>query len=94
MPSGYDFQQHIVSVRMRISGSGEFLSTLLALEGDPEQVLTDVTLQSTPNRPVSLLANMTAMRVQFYGRMEAIDENFTLKNLTFYTKPVASGYPQ
>jgi hypothetical protein len=94
MPSGYDLQQHVVSVRLRIQGTGTFYSNLSGLEGSPTQDLVDITLQAAPSRPVSLLSNIQSTRIQFYGRMTAIDEHFRLKNLTFYARPVASGYPQ
>lgn len=94
MATGYNLEQHIVSVRLRISGSGEFQSKLLALEGNPEQEMVAVTMQSAPNRPVSLLANIRSMRVQYYGYIENIDEHFYIKNITFFTKPIATGYPQ
>lgn len=94
MPSGYEYTNHIVAVRMRLQGAGAFISTLDALENDPSQDLADATMSTTANRPVNLLANINAPRVQFHGRIQEIDEHFTLKNLVFYVKPIASGYPQ
>ena len=94
MPSGYESINHVVAIRMRIVGTGTFYSRLAALEDNPEQDLADTTLSATSSRPVNLLANIQSTRIQFHGRMNAADEHFTLKNLTFYTKPIASGYPQ
>ncbi len=94
MPSGYDYLNHIVAVRMRVRGSGTFLSRLAALADDPEQELADTTLQNNPNRPVNVLANISAPRMQFHGQTEEIDEYFVIKNITFFVKPIATGYPQ
>lgn len=94
MPSGYGFINHVVAVRLRVQGSGNFLSRLAALEDDPEQDLASTTLQSNASRPVNKLANITATRVQFHGQTEEIDEYFVIKSITFYVKPIASGYPQ
>lgn len=94
MPAGYNLINHVVAVRMRVQGSGTFISRLAALADDPEQDLADTTLQATPNRPVNKLANIQSTRIQFHGQTEEIDEYFVIKNLTFFVKPLATGYPQ
>lgn len=94
MPSGYDSINHIVAVKLRLMGTGTFYSRLAALEDDPEQDLADTTLATNPPRPVNILANIQSTRIQFHGYIDAIDEHFIIKNISFYTKPVASGYPQ
>lgn len=94
MPTGYDSINHVVAVRLRLSGIGTFYSRLAALEDDPEQDLSDTALASNPPRPVNLLANITSTRIQFHGYIDAEDEHFILKNISIYTKPTATGYPQ
>jgi hypothetical protein len=94
MATGYAVEQHLVSIRLRMQGSGEFHARLAALEDDPEQDLVDSTLAVGANRPVSLLSNIRAMRIQFHGSIDGIDEHFEIKNILFYAKPIASGYPQ
>lgn len=94
MPSGYDLEQHVVSVRLRITGSGSFQSRLAALEDNPQQTLTNITMQSNANRPVSLLANIRSTRIQYHGWTDSEDEYFVIKNITLFAKPIATGYPQ
>ena len=94
MPSGYGSVNHVVSVRLRLQGTGTFISRLAALEDDPEQNLADTTMSLTANRPVSLLANIASTRIQFHGSTEEIDEYFVVKSLIFYVKPTATGYLQ
>lgn len=95
MPTGYDYEQHVVSVRIRLQGSGTFHGRLAGLEDNPEQDLAETTMSATANRPVSLLSNIRSMRVQFHGYIEdELNEYFVIKNITFYTKPITTGYPQ
>jgi hypothetical protein len=93
MPSG-NYLHHCVAVRFRVTGSGEFHSTLTSLDDVYSQPLTDITLSATNERYPNQLANFIQQRYKIEFSIEGIGESFTLQSITFYDKPVATGYPQ
>lgn len=90
----YSLINHVVSVRLRLQGVGTLESQLEGIDNTPVQLLPDVTLALTPGKPVSLLSNIKSTALRYYAHQDAIDEYFTIRNITFFNKPTATGYPQ
>jgi hypothetical protein len=89
-----NFLHHCVAVRYRVTGSGQFHSNLEGLDTVNGQLISPITLIGNSERYPNQLTNFIEqrMRVEFY--VDAIDEYFTLRQISLYIKPVASGYPQ
>ncbi len=89
-----NFLYHCVAVRYRVTGSGTFKSELSSLDDVDGQALTNVTLSSATDRYPNLLANFitTRMKLEFY--VDELNAEFVLRQIQFYVKPVATGFPQ
>ena len=93
MPTG-NYRHHCVGVRYRVVGSGQFQSTLTSLDDVYSQSLTDLTLVGNAERYPNLLANFIQQRYKLEFSIYGVGTFFTLNSITFYDKPVATGYPQ
>ncbi len=89
-----NYLHHCVALRYRVSGSGSFESTLFGLEEINSQAITDVTLVENTERYPNQLTNLIEQRMKVEFGIEGIGSYFILRQITFYTKPVATGYPQ
>ena len=89
-----NYLYHCVAVRYRVTGTGTFHSTLYSLDDINTQALTDVTLAATTEKYPNLLTNLIEQRMNLEFYVDAIDEQFTLRQIQFFLKPVATGYPQ
>ena len=93
MPTG-NYRHHCVSVRSRLTGSGTFHSQLLGLDESNFQDLTDITMSTATERYPNQLANFIQQRMKLVFWVDELDAQFTLGQITFYIKPIATGYPQ
>ncbi len=89
-----NYIHHCVAVRYRINGDGDFQSGLSDLDDVTVQDLVTAELEIVTNKPVNQLANFKANRMRLTFYVENIDEYFVLRQITFYTKPISTGYPQ
>ncbi len=89
-----NYLYHCVSVRYRVTGTGTFHSSLFSLDDVNTQPLTDITLSQTTERYPNLISNFIEQRMNLEFYVDAIDEQFILRQIQFYIKPVATGYPQ
>jgi len=85
---------HCVSVRNRVIGTGSFQMALRGLDDINTQDLTTTTLSQATERYPNLLSNFTEQRMRGEFWVDVINDEFTLKQIQFFLKPVASGYPQ
>ena len=88
------FLYHNVAVRYRVTGTGAFQSKLIGLDPANEQAITDVTLVGTTEKYANQLTNFIQQRMQLEFWVDDLDAEFTLRQIQFYIKPIASGYPQ
>lgn len=86
--------QHIVSVKYRVTGSGNFKTTVLSYDGVKSSALADITLQATTDREPVTLANFLSMRMQIRFETTEFDEIFTLDKIVPFIKPSSTSYPQ
>ena len=93
MPTG-NYLHHCVAVRYRVVGSGTFQSTLTSLDDVYSQSLTDIALVGNTERYPNQLTNFIQQRYKLEFSIDGVGEFFTLQSITFYDKPVATGYPQ
>lgn len=91
---GIEFEHHIVGVRQRINGSGNFKMTLESYQAVKTFNMLDLPLLvTTPNEPLRT-SNFQSQRVRFVGKVTDIDANFTIGRIILYAKPVSAEYPQ
>lgn len=84
---------HFGAVRYRVTGVGNFKSTLVSLDDVETYDSPDITLAAANNREPTILANFNQQRAYLYGRVTSIDERFTVSKIIIYVRPVATGYP-
>ena len=93
MPSG-NYLHHCVAVRFRVTGSGQFHQVLTSLDDVYSQSLPDITLIGNTERYPNQLANFIQQRYKLEFSIDGVGEFFILQSVTFYDKPIATGYPQ
>ena len=89
-----NYLHHCVAVRFRVVGSGTFQQTLHGLDDVYSQSLTDITLVGNTERYPNQLANFIQTRYRLEFSIDGVGEFFNLQSITFYDKPVATGFPQ
>lgn len=89
-----NYLYHCVAVRYRVTGAGIFYSRLFSLDDINTQELTSFALASTSERYPNLLANFIEQRMNVEFEVNELNDQFTLRQIQFYLKPVATGYPQ
>lgn len=89
-----NYLYHCVAVRYRVSGDGLFHSELSSLDDVNSQVLTDVSLLPSTERYPNQLANFIEQRMKLEFYVDTEDAYFVLRQIQFFIKPVATGYPQ
>jgi hypothetical protein len=85
---------HLVSVRYRVTGEGNFKTTVYSFDDVDSEELADAVLASTTAQLPLQLANFRSQGMQIEFRVEELDETFTLDRIVAYIKPTATGYPQ
>lgn len=85
---------HFGSIRLRVVGSGVLRPTLYSLDDVRSSVLPTVTMASTTDREPLVLCNFINQRGYLELKTTAINETFTINKITFFVKPIATGYPQ
>lgn len=89
-----NYLYHCVAVRYRVTGAGAFQSELSSLDDVNSQSLTSVTLATTTERYPNLLANFIEQRMKLEFYVNGTGTDFVLRQIQFFIKPVATGYPQ
>lgn len=91
--SGTGMLLHAVGMNYRITGSGNFRTSLLSLDAQNDDILQNIPMAAKTNREPFILANFTEQGIQIYGRTTAFDETFTVSKIVIFIKPVAEEYP-
>jgi hypothetical protein len=86
-------EHHVVGVRMRVTGSGNLLMTLSDLDDIQSIPLVDLAMNATTRIEPTRLANFQSQRIRLSLMTTEIDENFLIKRIIIFAKPVAVEYP-
>lgn len=89
-----EYISHLVSIRSRVTGSGNFKLTVYSLDGVRSQALMDTTLIELNNRQPTRLANFKETRMQIRFEVIGYNEYFVMGNLIPFIKLSAISYPQ
>lgn len=89
-----NFLYHCVAVRYRVTGAGSFYSELSSLDDVNSQTITAVTLSSATERYPNQLTNFIEQRMKLEFYVSGTNTDFLLRQIQFFIKPVATGYPQ
>jgi len=90
---GGEYEHHIVSVRLRVVGSGNLQLSLADLDDIQVQNLVPIAMQATTRFEPTRLANLQSQRIRLVGKTTEIDETFTIQRILMFVKPVAMEYP-
>ncbi len=85
---------HCNSVRFRITGAGNLISTLYSLDDVNNVQLPTLPMAVTTNKEPVLLTNFREQRMYLKGEVMAINEYFIIDKIVIFVKPTATGYPQ
>jgi hypothetical protein len=90
---GGENEHHIVSIRLRVVGSGQLDLSLADLDDIQVQNLVPITMAATTRFEPLRLANLQSQRIRLVGKTTEIDETFTIQRIIVFGKPVAIEYP-
>ena len=90
---GDESEHHVVSVRLRVVGSGNLQLSLTDLDDTRTQDLVDIPMSSTTRIEPLRLANFQSQRIRLVGRTTEISEYFKIQRILIFAKPVAQEYP-
>ena len=88
-----EYLNHVNAVRYRILGTGNLKTKLMSLDNTQEIDLFPLVMQTQPNKYNTLLTNFVQQRMQLEFRVDEIDENFVMRDLRIYIKPISTSYP-
>lgn len=88
-----EYEHHVVSVRTRVSGGGNLQLSLEDLDKIQTQNLLPLPLQAKTRIEPTVLANMQSQRIRLIGKTTLINENYLIRRIIIYAKPVATEYP-
>ena len=88
-----EYEHHVVSVRMRVTGSGNMDLALADLDDIQVQTLVSITMAATTRIEPLRLANLQSQRIRLVGSVSEIDEWFQIQRILLFAKPVAQEYP-
>lgn len=90
---GGEYEHHVVSVRMRVVGTGNLKLTLADLDDVQQQNLVDLPMTPTTRIEPLRLANFQSQRIRLVGKVTEINEYFRIARIIVFAKPVAQEYP-
>lgn len=90
---GGEYEHHVVSVRMRVTGSGNMDLALTDLDDIQTETLVPIVMAATTRIEPLRLANFQSQRVRLVGGVSEIDEWFQIQRILIFAKPVAQEYP-
>lgn len=85
---------HFGAVRYRVTGSGVLRTTLLGLDDNPTQVLSTITMSSSPSRQPAILSNLISQRCRYRVETTVINEVFRINRIILFVKPIYTDYPR
>lgn len=90
---GGENEQHVVGVRMRVTGNGELQMKLEGLDAVLTQDLIPFTMATVARIEPTRLANFQSQRIRLVIKTTEIDERFLIRRIIIFAKPVAVEYP-
>jgi hypothetical protein len=84
---------HVVAVRLRVTGSGSLLMTLVDLDNVQTDTLVPFTMAATTRIEPTRLANIQSQRIRFTLSTTVINETFHVRRIILFSKSVAVEYP-
>lgn len=93
MPGG-QFINHFGQVRIRTTGTGVLKSRLISLDDLQEIQLADTTMQSASAKYVNLHTNFEQQKARLELKTTELGDQFLVRQIIFYVKPVGTNYPQ
>lgn len=85
---------HFTAIRLRITGSGNLISTFFSLDGIKSKVLTSIAMSNTTNKYPTVNTNFNTQQAQLEIKTTEIDETFLIREIIVYAKPVFTSFPQ
>lgn len=86
-------EHHVVSVRMRVVGSGNLQLSLTDYDDVQTENLVSLVMAATTRIEPTRLANFQSQRIRLVGQTTEINEWFDIHRIIIYAKPVAVEYP-
>lgn len=86
-------EHHVVSVRIRLTGSGNLQIGLEDLDNVQVYPMVPLVMQPTTRIEPTRLANFQSQRIRFTGLTTEINEIFHIRRIVIFAKPVAVEYP-
>lgn len=90
---GGEYEHHVVSVRLRVVGTGNLQLSLADLDDIQVQNLVPITMAATTRFEPLRLANLQSQRIRLVGKTTEIDETFAIQRIIIFAKPVVQEYP-
>jgi hypothetical protein len=90
---GDESEHHVVSVRLRVNGSGNLKLALTDLNQIQTQNLVPLPMQTLTRIEPTRLANFQSQRVRLELVTTEKDEIFRINRIIIFAKPVAIEYP-
>lgn len=88
-----EYEHHIVSVRMRVVGTGNLQLSLSDLDDIQTETLIPLPMTPTTRIEPLRLANFQSQRVRLIGRVTEVGEYFKIQRIIIFGKPVVQEYP-
>lgn len=90
---GSEFEHHIVSIRLRVTGNGNLQLSLTDLDDIQNQDLAVLPMQLNTRFEPTRLANFQSQRTRLVGTTTELNETFHINRIIIFAKPVAVEYP-
>jgi hypothetical protein len=90
---GGENEHHVVSVRMRVTGSGNLDMTLADLDGVRTYPMVPFTMATATRIEPTRLANFQSQRIRLIGSVDEIEEWFWIRRIIIFSKTVVVEYP-
>jgi hypothetical protein len=84
---------HYTAVQYRITGAGNFSSTLFDYDEITSQALTIIQLGLTSGIEPVVLANFQSYKVKLRGEVTQISSGFKINHIIIFAKPVFTQLP-
>jgi len=88
-----EYEHHVVSVKLRVIGSGNLQLFLTDLDDIQTETLVPITMAATTRFEPLRLANFQSQRIRLVGKTTQLGENFKIQRILLFAKPVAQEYP-
>ena len=88
-----EYEHHVVSVKLRVIGSGNLQLFLTDLDDIQTETLVPITMAATTRFEPLRLANFQSQRIRLVGKTTGLGENFKIQRILLFAKPVAQEYP-